>query len=642
MKNLFSRLREKPILWIGSIAVIICIVLVVSIIVKSEDDIEVGDKESETDTNTEEVSETGTDLEALPMELTFGADLDHDGEDDKIILKGEMTEENTPKVSISVDVAPRYTNTGGANNRYFLVNYEGKEYLMHYSTSLNHDSMESSFRISYWQNGERVQLDYQGISTYFTEADTIDVNEWVEYSKKLNMYLSHAYLLGGFDGTEFVYGGEDVPQTFRERFTWLVAGETEPNASIETVLNLFIAQCKANHPRPTEMIMYQTVADVTHDGVEDSIQLLFHSITSEFDLNNANTTAYVKVFSGTGNGEYKSTACYVSDGFSSSHGGNGTIILTEKDGKDYFMYSCMDESQGCAEYYYKVFYVGNDSEEFEMVETIVEEGNVSFAVDPYSFFWEEMSHREDVIPAFKEKMQPWIDKGTILVALDIIDDINVSAENIVCSASEYYDRVWARSEAEELAQFEKEVGTAEWQLYLYRLECFDLKKDIENELKSDFSEWYKDYNGEKIQRINEALEERQWDGGISTNDDIIYYDADENEDVQEALKAMIEAMIIPRMEPSDIRTYTITRYAIEDSPLIQISDNMWLVEYLNGYYDFEGEDLVSMEVRLQYEAQPRPDGLVSFERQGGEGESWYVLIEENGIYRLQYCSSMFE
>ena len=61
------------------------------------------------------------------------------------------------------------------------------------------------------------------------------------------------------------------------------------------------------------------------------------------------------------------------------------------------------------------------------------------------------------------------------------------------------------------------------------------------------------------------------------------------------------------------------------------------IEYLNGYYAYEGFDgLASMEERLEYE-EATPDGMLEFSRDGGDVmEFFYLLIEENGVYRLQY------
>ena len=149
---------------------------------------------------------------------------------------------------------------------------------------------------------------------------------------------------------------------------------------------------------------------------------------------------------------------------------------------------------------------------------------------------------------------------------------------------------------------------------------------------ADLSNWYQEYNGQAIHRIPS-----EHDGGLTVNHDVIYHAAGEGADVQAVLKKMIEAMILPRMEASDDRNYTITKYRLVDQPVIQIADNIWLVEHLRGYYAYEGfEGCATMEERLEYE-EAISDGMLEFSIDGGDtSEFFYLLIEENGVYRLQY------
>ena len=407
--------------------------------------------------------------------------------------------------------------------------------------------------------------------------------------------------------------------------------ETETESESETD-----TEDPVNTPVANEKVLYETTADLNHDGIDDLVRTIVYSENQTFDLESPANAAYIQVFAGVGEGKYENTPCYTSDFCSTSHNANGTYCLTEKDDKDYLMYSNMYEQQGEAYYEYCVFYFNKDNGN-NIVE--LEQANKTFATTPFWPQWLFSSRRDNVVPELRyELMESWIHRGTILVALDAYAPVYYSTENKLCLAHEYYDHVWARTDEGEIEEYKKAYSSHPWQTYLYDLDCFDhvvyLNYMIENE---EISKWFDAYNGETLQRIPEIDDV----SGPATNDDIIYYAAANGEDVQSVLKTMIEAMIIPRMEESDVREYTITKYAIEEQPIVQISDNIWLVEYLNGYYAYDGSDLVTMEERLEYGELDREDGLLPFERQGDDSVFFYLLIEENGVYRLQYFSSMY-
>ena len=188
----------------------------------------------------------------------------------------------------------------------------------------------------------------------------------------------------------------------------------------------------------------------------------------------------------------------------------------------------------------------------------------------------------------------------------------------------------------------KEDGSEEWRLYLQQpmVGTDDEIKWIEEQTESDFSEWFSDYNGEKLHRI-ENTDELYKNSGPAVCRDIVYYKAEADEDIQEVLNHMIDAMLLALMKDSDERTYTITQYALEEHPVMEVIEGMWLVKYFNGYYAYEGTEFVPMDVRLQNE-KPREDGLISFVREGSPSVFHYVLLEKDGVYRLQLATAMRE
>ncbi len=407
--------------------------------------------------------------------------------------------------------------------------------------------------------------------------------------------------------------------------------ETEPESETESE-----AETQIETPSAYEKVIYETTADLNHDGIDDLVRTIIWSEDNRFDLVSESDEAYIQVFAGKGTGNYDNTPCYTSDYCSTSHSANATYCLTERNGMDYLMYSNMYEHQGDANYEYCVFYLSTD-QEAKIIE--VEKELNSFATSPFWPQWLYSDHRESVVtPLRYEKMEDWISCGTILVALDVSTPVYYSTQENIYPASKYYDYIWARTDEAEIEEYIECNSSYPWQVYLYDLDCFENVVYLNNMLEDDLSKWFDEYNRDTLQRVPEGDDH----SSISVNGDIIYYNAKNGEDVQSVLKTMIEAMIIPRMEPSQNRSYTITKYAIKEQPVVQISDHIWLVEYLSGYYAYEGVDLVTMEERLEYDSSDRTDGLVSFEGDGGgTSEFFYLLIEEDGVYRLQYFSSMY-
>ena len=193
----------------------------------------------------------------------------------------------------------------------------------------------------------------------------------------------------------------------------------------------------------TETIAYQTKADVTHDGIDDLIQLSVYAedtIRVEDFFEGYFGVAYVKVFRGLENGEYERYPRFISRGYDASHVGNGTICVTHKDGQDYLLLSTIYEMQGEATYDYAVIYI--DDEDGIVME---DSADAAFAVwEEMHEDWGEKTHRKDVIPAFQRKIEPWIADATILVSFDIDSDQDLNSIVEECPAEVFFDTVWER------------------------------------------------------------------------------------------------------------------------------------------------------------------------------------------------------
>ncbi len=444
------------------------------------------------------------------------------------------------------------------------------------------------------------------------------------------------------DETVLYVGSTEMPEFAPEGKVLIIDSPELWNYIVDTVDEKgMLSKAQEDEQEKMEQCIYETTADLNHDGVEDSVRLMTYgkesSIWQDVDVNGA----YVKVFLGTASGSYTIEPVYTSDFVASSHAENGTYILTEKDGKDYLVYSLMYEMQGNAGYTYSVMYF----EGSEMV--TVQTDEVNFYCDPYmKRFWTEGPRREEVLPQFKAGIEPWIENGTILVSFDVsTPDFIASYSYDRIPASSYYDMVWARSEADKIEEFEKGVGKEEWQQSLYWLSTnYSHTKDwIEEQLDTDYSKWYTEYDGSKLQRVDNCdyspTSSVVW-CDVPASCDTIYYRAGYGENVQDVLYKMIEKMVQARMEKTTIRGYVITDYVIPKQPIIQVSDDMWLVEYIKGYYSYEGSNMGTMEEMIDSGVEVTEDGLIPFFAQGSDDVFIHILIEKDGVYRLQRLQKM--
>lgn len=165
----------------------------------------------------------------------------------------------------------------------------------------------------------------------------------------------------------------------------------------------------------------------------------------------------------------------------------------------------------------------------------------------------------------------------------------------------------------------------------------ELKLPHQTEM-AEIKEWFAEYNGEKILRIAGTKDDSY---SPSTCPDVIFYSADGAVSREGALATMFEEIMKPLTVKSDTRPFTVTKYALGEQKLIAYEDreNMWILPYLNGYYAYEGSDLVSMETVMQHESDIK-DGMVPLMRQGSNGTFQFILVKEGNVYRLQRAVNM--
>ncbi len=178
---------------------------------------------------------------------------------------------------------------------------------------------------------------------------------------------------------------------------------------------------------------------------------------------------------------------------------------------------------------------------------------------------------------------------------------------------------------------------------------------------------FRQYTGGKTQRIPSA----EYNPPASSGDIVFYRDG--GEPLEDVIKAMEEEIIKPLAQPSQERPFTVTEYSIGKQEYIDsaswndsvisalweefssegslshsaanafidarlgsaflISEDMWILPYLNIYYSYTGSDLVTMQERLD-SGETEVNGLLPLMRQGSDDVFCFVVARRDGVYAL--------
>lgn len=390
-------------------------------------------------------------------------------------------------------------------------------------------------------------------------------------------------------------------------------------------------------------VLYETTADLNHDGYDDLVQIIkkVNSAEGYYNLEYPTNTFSVKIFLGEKDGTYRSKAValevskrivwdiWIGQKF------NGLYAITEYEGKEYLLYAHVGEVDGEARYRYDVVGVNQYNQAYAL-----QQSNVTFACDPFYSEWDVEPHREDVVPKFREKITPWVENARILLCSDE-DGVYVANDKEVKSAGSYFETVWQRSDEAELAAYTSLKGSERWEKVLSQGSDnpYAYMTWIKQQAATDFSQWYVDYNGETVQRINHH-EDGSMHCSLSICCDIIYYQSEEAESTQRILYKMIREMVDGKDDPLANCPYDIHAFDFPEQPVVQIAEDMWLLRYINGYYGYEGIDGVTIEERMETTDCHFRNGLVSLPRSEESSEYWYILIEKDGVYRLERLKDM--
>ena len=385
----------------------------------------------------------------------------------------------------------------------------------------------------------------------------------------------------------------------------------------------------------TEYVIHETKAYVTRDENKDLIQTVLYSKDGNKDYENQDNYIRIKVFHGDERGMYEDEPVYVSRKYNSSEAENGTLGITTIDGMDYFFGTDVVENEDEVTYTYSIYYINKGKIEVvdkKIAQFVRFNGKLENSTGP---FWHE------VVPQFQADLQAWLGGTTLLVSYD--EKIMISDAHASLWANHYYDTLWTRHEEydyneEEIENPYSHAMGGSWQGFIRDIEGAG-ERDIawfNNELESDFSEWFAEFQGQEgLHHIGGHKHGCDGNCSVSACCDTVYYEAKQGEDIQDVLYKLVEAMIAPRMIASLDRTYTITAYELMEQDLVEVSEHMWILPHLEGYYAFDGVDVRAME-----EGYPKKDDLVHFQSKVTDSGLWYVIIEENGVYRMQTYRNM--
>ncbi len=445
------------------------------------------------------------------------------------------------------------------------------------------------------------------------------------------------------DKTLLFVGDSEMPQFAPEGKDLIINNPELWNYIVDTVNERGKNEYTGNSS-VEESVHYETTADLNHDGIKDLLKVVTGiQVNAKWKFG-----THIEVFLGKADGTYQEEAVYKSENVYDSRSQNGTFVLSQRDGKDYLVYSVMYEDKETASYEYAVMCLSGT----EVV--TVQSEKAKFVTDPFKPSYWEGNARKDKVPQMKKALEPWIQNATILASYDVDTPKYIISESNKVPASTYYDSVWARNDDERLKEYyakkeEEEKfwqSMEEWERVLYQMyfgtEYDEIRAWFETQITSDYSQWYREYDGSNLQRIDKHVHipNAHWSGSIPVNDEVVYYHAAAGEDAQDAIYKMIECMVKARMIPDVYRTCTYTDYKIPEQELIPLTEDMWLIPFLNGYYAFEGKDMLTMQQFIDMGEPVTEDGLISFFAQGSDEQYYHILMVKDGVYRLQRLDNM--
>lgn len=378
-------------------------------------------------------------------------------------------------------------------------------------------------------------------------------------------------------------------------------------------------------PYVENKVLYETIADLDQDGIDDLVQtvLIYHPSSGDGDnINHHNNSIVVKVFPGLEEGGYNKEVANMTNAISmaSSPLSRDSYVLTEKDGKDYLIRTNRNHStSGTLICSYEVMYIKDGSF------VTLEKSSTTLIYDSDTDKWTP-AHGERLLTEFKGSYASWFENGIVLITFEAMSSGYYSEEGNLILAGGYFDSIWPVDVS--LLEGEYTGGSQvvlDWYANYKTHNAASLSYLIK---LVGFTELYANYDGEDICHIfvDNSV-------GVMTRDDVVYYRTQET-DTQKVLKEMVSIMVEALMEPSEYRAYTITDYRIDDMEIISGDENIWFVRYIQGAYKYDGTDMMTFEEQAEWTGIDE-DGLIPFFGQGSDGQFYYILIKNGDVYRLE-------
>ncbi len=244
--------------------------------------------------------------------------------------------------------------------------------------------------------------------------------------KKGRLYVIRAY-----------FEGEDHKGDANYCFVTEPEDKADQNASADDVI--VTPQVEPLPVMPEYHTLYETKADITHDGIDDRIALEMayfdESETEDPDRTLKVTWANVAVYSG------KSGDCIFRSGdISMVHAGNGVLYLTEYEGEKYLLEASVEAYQGEDFYNYCLYSLDESGEQLTLMT-----GHDSwemFDIDEDGYYHEkDRSETDPHFEKYEEAVRPLLsDDAIVLIACDVDAERPVySKEGKVESALDYFD-----------------------------------------------------------------------------------------------------------------------------------------------------------------------------------------------------------
>lgn len=379
-----------------------------------------------------------------------------------------------------------FSMTHVGNGQLYLVNREGKDYLIWNVDYCSTGYASYEYRMFYLNGKEEVVVEKNGIdfpvSAYFLQ-DAISIDEMIAYTEDLDRQLNESALLVycSEDARIRAFGEECSADAF-DLWDWLKSEDSSDDFTMESLrkalvqyyeeldrkrqgigpeITAFQKDALSNQsvePEPSafdemewkEIVVNVEEADLTHDGIMDKIVTRITYTRREEKITARELLRSIKVYKisvydGDGlmeDGTDFEENCIWEKEFSGVHLLNGQLYRINREGEDYLVWNTDYTIMGHALYAYRVFYLTSECEEIVEAEDSGHftydnrcSGNIEFPVDH--------------LIAYTEDLEKQLEGSELLIYCSIGDKDRIRTFDETCSADLFELWNWLKSWNEE-------------------------------------------------------------------------------------------------------------------------------------------------------------------------------------------------